>query len=140
MLEKIENKVLQLDTFRKIISQCKLPEDEFVTLFIATTLAYINLYTNNDDRKFSRTSVNERTFFQSIADIATINRAILKCGTGTSEIVNKVSARSVMDERKSQYLSGLYLCDLRYKKIDRSSQIDVERANILDESNNSLEK
>ena len=45
-----------------------------------------------------------------------------------------------MDEKKSHYLSGLYLFDLRYKKIDRSSQIDVERANILDESNNSLEK
>jgi hypothetical protein len=132
LLEQIEQKSIQLDAFRKVISRMNIDELDYASSFIATLLASINMYSNGSENKFERTSVNEKTFYQSLVDLDNINKAILGSDSIDSKLLDWVSARSDVNSSRSSYLSGVYIEDFQKKLLKDSSQIDVEKCMHID--------
>lgn len=135
-LSRIKESELKLNTFRKLLDcQDPLKFSRHESLF-ASVLACIGYYTNsnNPDNELSRLKVKGKTYFSYLDDFDCINRAIRDNSyvRRDMDFNDYICARTALDDKKANYLAGLYQKDFTTRPTFSSRDINIFMADFLD--------
>jgi hypothetical protein len=129
-LEYINGRVLQLNAFRKLISNSGRKSFDFdkqVERVLATTLGCVNYFTNSDNNPIE--NFQDKPFVKIMEDITNINRGISYGADKDYSINNYACARTELEDRKAEYLAGLNYTKFSNNDSFKMSGIDVLATN-----------
>ena len=135
LIDRVSAMSLKINTLRKILNIKNGPISDYETL-LTTILAFVDYYTNSNHptNELSRLNVNDISYYRYLDNFECINRAIRdNCLVGQNTTLNNyLSARSTVEDKKANYLSGLYQGEFYRNSLYNTRSIDLSKANILD--------
>ena len=128
ILKNIEEKSLELETFRRIIAQTNVHGKDHSNVILSTLLMTLNYYSNGKDNQFGKMSINEKTFFQGLSDIKSLNKAAFSILNRELQDIGLFTSRSENDYLKASNLVNEYLEAFNANKKISTKDIDVFNA------------
>ena len=135
LIDRVSATSLKFNTLRKVLNIKNKPASDYESL-LTTILAFVDYFTNSNhpNNELSRLDVNGLAYYRYLDNFECINRAIRdNCLVGHNTTFNDyLSARSTSEDKKSNYLAGLYQSEFYRNSLFNTRSIDLSKANILD--------